>query len=195
MADRLVTPQELASFLQLTYADLTTVQQANLALVVEVATGKVQSAAGQRLVDTTSTALIDVDICEFGPWLPLPQLPVRSVSSVLIDGVAATDWYLRRQQLWRLNGWNVNSSAPTQVTVAHTHGYMAGDQALEPARGMTFALGAAGSSNPTGAASEQIDDYRITYAEADARMQVTGSMRDLLRSTYGTTAYVTGSGG
>lgn len=192
MADRLVTPQELASFLQLTYADLTAARQANLALLVEVATGKVQAAAGQRLVDATSTAVIDVDICEFGPWLPLPQMPVRSVASVLIDGVAATDWYLRRQQLWRLNGWNTNSSAPTQVTATFTHGYLAGAQALEPARGMVFGLAGPASDNPTGAASEQIDDYRISYAEADARMQVTDGMRDQLRATYGTTAYVTG---
>lgn len=194
MADRLVTPQELASFLQLTWADLTTAQQTSMTMLVELATGKVQDAAGQRLVEATSTALIDVDLCDWGPWLALPQRPVRSVSSVLIDGVAATDWYLRSQQLWRLNGWNTNSSAPTQVTVTCTHGYLDGDQALQLARDMTFALSAAAVPNPGGAiASEQIDDYRVTYADAKSRMQVTDSMRDQLRSTYGTTAYSTGS--
>jgi hypothetical protein len=193
VADRLVTPQELAAFLGLTWADLTAIQQANLSLIVEVATAKVQSAAGQRLIDVTDTITLDVDLCEYGPWLALPQLPVRSVASVLIDGVAATDWYLRRQQLWRLNGWNVNASAPTQVTVTSTHGHLDGAQALEFGRGIVFGLAAGASSNPTGAASEQIDDYRITYADAESRMHVTDGTRDLLRAEYGVNTYVTGS--
>jgi hypothetical protein len=188
MADRLVTDVELATFLQ---KDIDT---ATAWLLIELATGKVQEAAGQRLVAATSTFVIDVPWGDCGPWLPLPQLPVRSVSSVLIDGVASTDWFLRSQQLWRLDGWSVSSSAPSQVTVAATHGYLAGAQALEPARGYVFDLCAlpyetAGSP----VQSEQIDDYRVTYAEADAAMQVTQSMRDQLRATYGTGVHVTAS--
>lgn len=189
MADQLVTPEELASFLQ---QDLDT---ATATLLIELATGKVQDAAGQLLVAGTATAVIDVDVCDFGPWLALPQSPVRSVSSVLIDGVAATDWYLRSQRLWRLNGWNTNSSVPTQVKPTFTYGYLPGAQALQPARSDVFTLCAMAYPNPGGATSEAIDDYKITYAEADARMQVSPGMRDRLRSTYGTNAYVTSSQG
>lgn len=189
MADMLITPSELASALQ------QDVDTATATLLIELATGKVQAACGQLLVDTTSTITLHVDPCSgYDPWLPLPQRPVRAVGSVLIDGVAVTDWYLRDQQLWRLNGWNVNASAPTEISVVDlVHGYLDGAQALQLARGMVLGLAMAGYGNPGGATSEAIDDYRVTYAEADARMQVTDSMRDQLVAAYGVSAYVTTS--
>jgi hypothetical protein len=193
MADQLVTPQELASFLQLTYANLTAAQQATMAMLAELATGKVQAgAAGQRLVDATSTAVIDVEMCYQDLYLPLPQRPVRSVTTVKIDGVTTTDVLLRKQQLWRSGGWNTNSSQPTQVTATTVHGYVAGAQGLQLARDMAFGLGAAGWGRPDATVkSERIDDYQVTYAEADSRMQVTDSMRDQLLAKYANTAYVT----
>lgn len=193
MADQLATPQQLANLLQLTWADLSADQQATLTMLVELATAKVQDACGQRLVDAESTAVIDVEMWECDRYLPLPQRPVRSVESVEIDGEACTDYLLRSQQLWRLYGWNVNSSAPTQVTVAFTHGYLDGDQALQPAVNDTLVLARMGWGNPSGVTGESLDDYRVTYAEADARMQVTPPMRDALIAAYGTGAYVVGS--
>jgi hypothetical protein len=190
MADQLVTPSELASFLQ------QDVDTATANLLINLATAKVQAACGQRLVSATSTFVIDVDMCECDHYLALPQMPVRSVGSVLIDGVADTTWLLRSQRLWRLYGWNTNPNAPTQVTVQTVaHGYLAGAQGLELARDYTFALAGAGYSNPSGGAvqSEQIDDYRVSYADADARMQVSPFMRDQLRAAYGSPAYVTSS--
>lgn len=192
-ADQLATPQDLASLLQIDYTALTAAQQATLLMLVELATSKVQDAAGQRIVDVTDTALIDVEMCDCDRYLPLPQIPVRSVATVLIDGVADTSWRLRKQMLWRLNGWNTNSSAPTQMTVTFTHGYPAGAQGLQLAKNYTLALAQAGWPNPTGVQSEAIDDYRVTYAEADARMQVPTSMADAIRSAYGFSAFVTSS--
>lgn len=188
MADQLVTPSELAAFLQ------QDVDTATATLLIEMATGKVQAACGQRLIEATSTFVLDVDIFQWGAWLDLPQRPIQSVGSVTIDGIARTDWHLRSQRLWRLGGWNLNASAPSQVIVADVvHGHPAGSQSLQPARDMCLALAAAGYSNPGGtASSEQIDDYRVTYAEAESRMQVTPGMRDMLRSTYAVGAYVTG---
>jgi hypothetical protein len=190
MADQLVTPSELASFLQ------KDVDTATATLLIELATGKVQGAAGQRLVAATSTFVIDVDLCSgYEPYLALPQSPVRSVASVEIDGATTTDWLLRSQKLWRLNGWNTNSSAPTQVTaVGVAHGYLDGSQMLELARSYVFGLCA--MPYETGGAavqSEQIDDYRVTYAQADAAMVVTPAMKDQLIKAYGTSAYVTSS--
>jgi hypothetical protein len=194
VADQLVTPSELASFLQLTYADLTAAQQATMAMLVQLSTGKIQAACGQRLIEATNTFVIDVEWGSRSPWLDLPQRPIRSVASVEIDGTVYTDWLLRSQRLWRLGGWGLNASAPSQVTVADcAHGYPTGAQFLQLARDMCLALAAAGYGNPGGSvASEQIDDYRVTYAEADSRMQVTPGMRDMLRDQYGMTAYVTG---
>jgi hypothetical protein len=193
MADQLVTPQELATFLQLTYASLTSGQQATLAMLAELATAKVQDAAGQLLVEGTATVTIDVGMCDNDQYQPLPQSPVRSVASVLIDGVADTAWRLSSQQLWRLAGWNTNPSAPTQLTVTFTYGFAAGAQALEPARGYVFALAAGVWGNPAAVQSEQLDDYRISYADADALMVVPDAMRESLRNAYGTTAHVLNS--
>lgn len=189
MADRLVTDVELATFLQ---KDLDT---ATAWLLIELATGKVQDAAGQRLVAATSTFVIDVGMWECDEYLALPQMPVRSVASVEIDGVAVTDWRLSSQQLWRLAGWNTNPSAPTQVTAGDVaHGYLAGAQALELARDYVFGLCAMPYENAGSAVeSESIDDYRVTYADADAAMRLTDSMRDRLRSAYGAGAVITSS--
>lgn len=187
MADQLVTPSELASFLQ---QDLDT---ATATLLIEMATGKIQAACGQRLIQATSTFVIDVAWGSWSSWLDLPQWPVQSVASVKIDGTTYSDWVLRSQRLWRLGGWSLSASAPSQVTVAGcVHGYPDGSQGLQLARDMCLALAGAGYGNPGGSASsEQIDDYRVTYAEAESRIQVTPGMRDMLRSAYGTTAYVT----
>jgi len=194
MADQLVTPQELASFLQLDYASLTPAAQATLLLLVQMATGKVQDAAGQLLLQGTATVTIDVDMCDDDQWLPLPQMPVRSVATVLIDGVADSSWLLRKQQLWRLLGWNVNPNAPTQVTPTFTYGYPVGAQALQLARDMTFSLAGLGyGPGSTGVTTESLDDYTVTYAQADTRMVVSDGMRDRLRNAYGISAYVTSS--
>ena len=48
MADQLVTPSELASFLQLTYADLTPAQQTAMTMLVQLSTGKIQAAEQWR---------------------------------------------------------------------------------------------------------------------------------------------------
>lgn len=188
MADQLVTPSELASFLQ------QDVDTATATLLIEMSTGKIQAACGQRLIEATSTLVLDVDRCQWGPWLDLPQRPIRSIGSVTIDGTVYTDWLLRSQRLYRLGGWNLNASAPAQVVVASVlHGYPTGVQGLQLARDMCLALAAAGYGNPGGSAtSEQIDDYRVSYAEAESRMQVTPGMRDMLRDAYGISAHVTG---
>lgn len=187
MADKLATPEDLASLLQ---QDL---DASTANLLLELATAKVQRAAGgQRILDVTDTAVIDVtDPCE--PYLALPQLPVRSVATVKIDGTTVTDWYLRNQMLWRSSGWAESWSPPSQVTVTYTHGYATGSQWLQLARDATLSLAQMGYGNPSGATSEAIDDYRVTYGEADARMQMTEHMRRAIADAYGTGTYVTSS--
>lgn len=189
MADQLVTPSELASFLQ------QDVDTTSATLLIEMATGKVQAAAGQKLIAATSTALLHVEVCDDDQYLALPQRPARSVSTVLINGVADTTWLLRSQMLWRLYGWNCHSWAPTEVTVTYAHGYLAGAQCLQLARDYTLSLAAAGYGPELASAvtSEAIDDYKVTFAEADARMQVTPYMRDQLLAAYGAGAHVTSS--
>src|SRR5512139_1261701 len=194
MADQLATPQDLASILQLDYSALTAAQQTTMTMLVELATAKVQRAAGgQRIVDVTDTAVIDVDWWEDDQYLGLPQLPVRSVSQVRLNATVITDWFLRKQKLWRLNGWRVSASQPTQAIVTYAHGLQTGSQWLQNARGYTLSLGTLGWGNPGGATREKIDDYEVSYAEADARMQLTPQMAEAIAAEYGTGAYVTAS--
>ena len=108
MADQLATPADLASFLQLgAYASLTPTRQATLTMLVELATAKVQRAAGyQRILAATSIgAMIDLSIGYDDDYVLLPQQPVRSVASVALNGVAITDWVLSGGMLWRARGW------------------------------------------------------------------------------------------
>lgn len=194
MADQLATPQDLASLMQVDYATLTAAEQATMTMLVELATAKVQRAAGgQRIVDATDTAVIDVDPWERDLYLPLPQLPVRSVASVLIDGTAVTDWRLSKQMLWRSVGWSQSWSEPTEVQVTYAHGYQTGSQWLQIGRDHALALARMPYGNPGGAKSERIDDYQVSYGEADARMQMTEFMRQAIADAYGASAYSTGS--
>lgn len=190
MADQLATPQDLASALQLDYASLTATQQATMAMLVELATAKVQRAAGgQRIVDITDTAVIDV--INLDEWLCLPQYPVRSVTSVTLDGTALTDWKLVNQKLWRVLGWLSSWAQPSQAVVTYVHGYQTGSQWLQLARDMTLSLAVTGYTNPGAAVSESIDDYHVSYAAADARMQLSEFQRQSIADAYGASAFVT----
>lgn len=199
MADQLATPQDLASFLQLgAYASLSADKQATLTMLVELATAKVQRAAGgQRIVEATSTrAVIDLAAGYTDNYVPLPQRPVRSVASVLIDGTAVTDFYVRQQSLWRWAGWTGYTYnygygyVPPQITVTYTHGHAVGSQALQLARNYVLQLARGGWGNPLGQTSKAIDDYRVTYAEADARMVLPPAAEEAIAAAYGTSAYV-----
>lgn len=190
MADQLATPADLASLLQRNL-DASTAN-----MLLELATAKVQRAAGgQRILDVTDTAVIDVPAGDCEPYLELPQLPVRSVATVKLNGTTltvTTDYKVSGQKLWRRVGWS-RLWDPSQVIVTYTHGYPAGSQWLQLAREATLSLAAMGYGNPTGATSEAIDDYRVTYAQADARMQLSEHAADAIAAAYGTGAYVTSS--
>lgn len=193
MADQLATPQDLASFLQLgAYAALSAEKQATLTMLAELATAKVQRAAGgQRIVAATTTgAVIDLQPGYDDCYVLLPQLPVRGVASVLLNAVAVTDYYLRSQSLWRATGWSGWSYIPPQLTVTYDHGHLAGSQALQLGRNYVLELARGGWGNPLGQTSKAIDDYRVTYAEADARMVLPPAAEEAIAAAYGTSAYV-----
>lgn len=187
-ADLLALPADLITLLG-SPADLTTPVAT---MLIELATSKVQGAVGQRIVDLTDTALVDVDdYANWSQWLELPQHPIRSVASVTIDGGAVTDFLLRKQKLWRLNGWMSNFWQPSQVAVVYTHGYPAASQYLQLARQVTLSLASGVYINPGAVTSEGVDDYKVTYQEAMGRMELTEYTRQALIDAYGTSSYVT----
>ena len=135
MADQLVTPEDLASFLQ---QDL---DLATATLLIEAATAVVQEAAGgQRILQVagdTATLIGTTD-----SKLDLPQIPVTAVTSVTLDGTAltagsaggVTSTYRRiGSKLWRTDGWQTYIGEPSTVVVVYTHGYPAAHQRLQRA--------------------------------------------------------------
>jgi hypothetical protein len=183
VADMLATPEDLASLLQ---RDLDT---ASATLALEVSTAVVQAATGQRIVRATST-----DVIVWGgtdPVLILPERPVVSVTSVsyggstLTQGTTSGTWRLARDGIWRDIGWAECSREPSPVTVTWTHGYLASDQGIELGRGFALSLARGLFTNPDGTIREQIDDYSVAYAEAEASFQARPGMTALLRRQYG----------
>lgn len=185
MADLLATPSDLAALLQ-SDLDLSTAT-----LLLECATGVIQAATGQRIVDATDTAVLDIDAWANDMYLELPQLPVRSVATVVLDGATITDWSLRNQKLWRINGWMTSWSTPGQAKVTYAHGHPAGAQALQLGRSAALGLARGVYASPDGATSKKIDDYAVTYAAMQARLEAAGPLRAALQNAYGTSAYVT----
>ncbi|MET0416386.1 MAG: hypothetical protein ABW022_10230, partial [Actinoplanes sp.] len=132
----------------------------------------------------------DLDMEYDDQYVTLPQQPVRALVSVKLSGVTLTDVYLRSGMLWRARGWWTNLNIPSQIVVTTAHGLKDGDQGLQYARSTVLELGRGGYGNPTGATSKAIDDYRVTYAEADARMVIPQPTADAIAAQYGTQAYV-----
>lgn len=188
MADQLATPSDLAALLQ------KAVDTASATLAVEVCTAVVQAAAdGQRILQVIGdTEVIDLDAGFCSSYLWLPQWPVTAVASAMVGVTAVTDFtvQLSRHRLWRAAGWRSTtvpywSSTPSTVTVVYTHGYTAGDQRLQLARGAVLSLARGLFDNPTAAASEKIDDYAVTYAAAEAALEASPGLKKAIRKQYG----------
>lgn len=181
--DLLATVDDLKLLLQNPNIDTPTAT-----MLLEIATGIIQNETGQLIVQGTSSPILTG---ENSLWLDLPQWPIQSVTSVVMDGVTITDWVLRKQKLWRWLGWQAPLYQPSEVVVTYTHGYQPGARQLQMARGACLSLAQAGYTNPSGVQSEAIDDYKVTYAQAVGRMKMTDNLRDALVASYGKPAYVT----
>lgn len=189
MSDQLATIADLAAAMQTSVEDLDS-DQADLALTL--ATAEVQAAVGgQRILSTTSSVVLPAP---WDYWLHLPQWPVRSVSSVAIDGTTVTDWYLRGQRLYRAVGWAETTNPPSQVAVTYAHGYADTDYGYQLARRCVIALAKQQLINPDGLQSVAIDDYRATYGAAGTRGGMPETMRAALTAQYGAGAFLAGPG-
>jgi hypothetical protein len=183
MADLLATPEDLASLLQ------RDVDTASATLALEVSTAVVQAAAGQRIVRATSTERIVWGSSD--RVLILPERPVVSVAAVsyggspLSEGTASGTWRLTNGGIWRDIGWTEIAGEPSPVTVTWTHGYLASDQEIQLGRGVSLTLSRGLFTNPDGTIREQIDDYSVAYAEAQAALEAQPGMAALLRKQYG----------
>lgn len=133
-------------------------------------------------------------------WLPIPLQPVRSITSVKIDGVAVADYKLIDGRLWRRLGWQ-SGCDPVEVTIAATFGYgtvpadivdlvcsmvAGGVEAMEdgydPGRGVT---------------NVRIDDYSESRTSGDDEVlsptDLPQATRDWLRARFSGSAHVIGT--
>lgn len=188
MADRLCTPEDLASLLE---KDLDAYKAI---MLVECATAVVQEAAGgQRLVLVEDDPGEQIGTTDY--WLMLPQRPVSAIEDVEIDGEAltlGTDYKRFGSKLWRSCGWATCWSEPSTITYVYTHGYDVSDpdatnwpQDVQLARNATLSLIRALFDNPTGANREAIDDYSVAYEAMTAAMEASPNLRASLQRKYG----------
>lgn len=185
MADLLASPSDLASALQ------HDVDTASATLALEACTAVIQAACGGRRIVRV------VDDSEevwggTGTVLRLKNWPIVSITSVsyngstLTQGTASGTWRRAKYGIWRDLGWVENCSEPLPSTVVYTHGYADGTQDLELARGTCWGLARGLFENPSGTViREQIDDYSVAYAAAQAALDASPSLKALLRKQYG----------
>lgn len=194
MADQLLTPEDLASLLERDDID-----RSKAVMLIECVTAVIQEATGgQRIV------LVENDTFQImatrDQWLALPQIPVVSVASVDIDGNALTEGTGFKRfgnRLWRKQGWSNRCTYPwtvpqilygqdlPQVNGVYSHGFADGSQDLQLARAAGISILKGVYGNPTGATSEAIDDYSVSYELLAVQLEASPYLKAALRSKYG----------
>lgn len=182
----------LASTSDLTARGIDTSQTALVNTLLAVASATIRRAAGSPILTATST--VTVWASDESAYLRLPGLPVRSVATVVRDGVtlAASDYKLVDGRLWRSCGWGY-CNEPISVVVTMTHGL-----ATVPADivdltcslvGAGLGAAAEGYAGHAGIVAELDGDYQVTYtrgAEAVATaMELPVATRRYLRANFG----------
>jgi hypothetical protein len=157
---------------------------------LRTASAAVREAAGVPISRTTSTFTLEG---ARGQWLRLPGLPIVSVASVSIDGVAVTDYRLRSERLWRACGWT--GCEPSEVEVTQTHGLLEvpADIVDLVCRMAASGIVSVRDDDGTGLAtakevtSERLGDWSVTYG-ADGRiteMDLPQYWRERLQARFG----------
>lgn len=145
----------------------------------------VRDAAGTPISATTATITIPGPT---GRKLRLPG-PVRSVTTVAIDGAPVTDWTRYGSELWRTTDWTPAGHTPVPVTVTFTSGY---DPVPADIVRLVCSMVAAGLAQDTqggpgshrGLAYERVDDAQVGY------LQGTNEIVDALELPAATRQYL-----
>jgi hypothetical protein len=193
MADMLASLEDLASLLGRDANN--PINNASGTLALEISTAVVQSAAdGQRIVQVVADTATVTGTTE--QYLRLPQWPASAISSVTLDGAALTAGVpgsgastyrlVGDRLLYRGSGWQTYCGEPSTVSFVFTHGYATGRQELQLGRGVSLSLAKGLFLNPDGTVvREQIDDYAVAYAEAEAALEARPSLKAAIQKQYG----------
>lgn len=157
--------------------------------LLAAASDEIRSAAGVPITRATWTMAIPGSR---GQWLRLPGQPIVSVATVLIDGIAVTDWKLVGGLLWRERGWQTTCT-PVNVTATVTGGLLVVPKDLVDLTcslvGTGIAAAEDGYESKAGKAYESIDDYRVGYEQGAGQtagvMELPEATRRRLRARFG----------
>jgi hypothetical protein len=137
-------------------------------VMLAVASSLVRSAADSPILETDST--VTLWALDQSQWLSLPGKPVTAVTSVELDGdtlTAGTDYKLVHGDLWSPMYWG-DGCEPLEVVVEMTHGLVEVPAAIVQLVCDLAILGAAaaadGAHDPR-IVAEQIDDYKVQFAD------------------------------
>lgn len=192
MADLLATPGDLRALLK---EDSTTLPDDEANVLLGLATGAVQAAIGQDLLEAVGDVVTLLGTTE--SWFDLPQRPVTAVTTVVLDGTTITDYKRFGARLWRSNGWATIPGEPSTVVVTYSHGYADWDAKLGLARSAVLTLAARTFANPIGATGLSIDDYSQQFSQSsnsDLSGLVPATLRRALRRAYGPRGRAVGIG-
>lgn len=203
-------PADLATRLKRTFDSPTTAQvQALLDDATEALVSDVLG--GNKVTQGTTTVVFNVP--EGSRTITLPQQPVRSVASVLMDGVAITGWVVRGGKLvlpcsvsWREQYDVVRPVLidSVDVTVTWTYGLAAIPGDLKAwcmvlaAQALASLEGPMESLAPGAVQQVRIDDFAQSFAQGGDSAGAPGlvlpdAVRERLGSHWGVGAFVTDS--
>lgn len=182
-ADRLATAEDLASLLGRDDIDAY-----KAGVLADISTSVIQAAAGGQRIVLVTDDVIEME-GQHGRYLQLPQIPVRSVASVTMNGSLITDYKLVGNRLRRRCGWwsatGLFCPDPADLVIVCTHGYDTDEQGIQLGRGAVLGINSGAYGNPRGLKAESIDDYAVTYAALSAQLEATPSLKDAIRRQYG----------
>lgn len=152
--------------------DFTAEEDIRAEMLLTLASGLIQDAAGQQIALVTDDELTMPGTN--ADRITLPQRPVVSVTSITLDGselAEGTDWYLKDNTIYRISSSLSDSDSicggfgsPTQtLVITYTHGYATTDI---PGLVTSICLEAAVRvwTNPGAVIAERIGDEDVTYA-------------------------------
>lgn len=185
--------QDLATVADLEDRNVTVPAGVQPSVFLAAAGAAVRDAAGVPITAETFTVTIPGVPDQ---WLPLPGQPVTSVATVLLDGVAVTDWKLVGGRLWRRGGWEAVCGEPSNVTLTITGGLLEVPKDIVDlvcsVAGLGMREAAAGEYSSAGdLVSVSIDDYTEQHGNYQGADRLAGLLelppatRERLRARFG----------
>lgn len=171
------------------------VETSQVGALLDDATAFLQAEIGQLVEAGTTTFTVQADPRE--TRIRLPQWPLRSLTSVTLNGSTVTTEVEHRDGfLYRPGGWLPQAGEQfADVVVTYAYGYTTLPAELVSwccvlAAGALAQAQRGGSLGSAGVSSERIDDYAVSYESGSTAFSLPERVLSRLRATYGAGAWV-----